>query len=103
LSSLKMQEVLDEAAVRFDRIVVDSPAVIAVADARVLTRLMDRTVYIVQWGRTPRNLALRGFDMLHQSGGFVVGPVFAQVDGVSEAYGGSSYIRNYMYDSQRYL
>lgn len=98
LSTPRMEEMLCEAAMRFDRVVVDSPAVIAVADARILTGLVDRTVYIVQWRRTPRNLALVAFDMLRQSGGFVVGPIFVQVDGVSKAYGGSPYIKNYMAD-----
>ena len=96
LSTPKMVEVLREAAARFDRIIVDSPAVLAVADARVLTGLVDRTVYIIQWRRTPRNLALTAFDMLRRSGGSMVGPVFVQVDGGSEVYGGSSYVKTYM-------
>ncbi len=98
LSNPRMEEMLREAAIRFDRVIVDSPAVIAVADARILTGMVDRTVYVVQWRRTPRNLARMAFDMLRQSGGLVVGPVFVQVDGVSAAYGGSSYIKNYMGD-----
>jgi len=96
LSNVRMQHLLREWGSQFDRIIVDSPAVLAVADGRILTGLVDRTIYIVKWGRTPRRLAFLGLEMLRQSGGRLIGPVFVQVDGLTEAYGGAAYVQNYL-------
>jgi succinoglycan biosynthesis transport protein ExoP len=86
LASAAMLRFLRYAEQRFDRIIIDSPPVLAVADARVLTALVSRTIYIVRWRSTPRGLARLGLEMLRQSGGQVLGPIFVQVDRANTPY-----------------
>jgi polysaccharide biosynthesis transport protein len=86
LASARMQQLLSKAEQQFDRVIIDSPPVLAVADARILTALVSRTMYIVRWGTTPRRLARLGLEVLRQSGGNVLGPIFVNVDGASTPY-----------------
>ncbi len=86
LAGEAMQQLLREAEHRFERVVIDAAPVLAVADARVLTALASQTIYVVRWGSTPRRFAKLGLEMLRQSGGKVVGPIFVQVDGTSAPY-----------------
>jgi polysaccharide biosynthesis transport protein len=98
LSNDKMLQVLQVRG--FDRIIIDSPAVLAVADARILTSLVNQTIYLVRWRLTPRHLAVLGLEMLRRSGGSIIGPVFVQVDNLTEAHGGASYVRNYLSNAE---
>jgi capsular exopolysaccharide synthesis family protein len=86
LASARMQQVLAMVQRQFDRVIIDSPPVLAVADARILTALASRTMYIVRWGSTSRRLARLGLELLRQSGGKVLGPIFVNVDGASTPY-----------------
>ena len=36
--------------------ILDGPPVMAVSDARIISRLADYTVFIVQWAKTPREV-----------------------------------------------
>jgi succinoglycan biosynthesis transport protein ExoP len=96
LSGSRMQALLTELHRDYDRIVIDSPAVLAVADARLLTGLATWTVYLVKWASTPRRLALLGLTMLRRSGGTLFGPVFVGVDYRTFALGGASHVRSYL-------
>ena len=95
LSSSRMQALLTELHRDYDRIVIDSPAVLAVADARLLTGLATWTVYLVKWASTPRRFALLGLTMLRRSGATLFGPVFVGVDDRTFALGGASHVRSY--------
>lgn len=93
LASAKLEALLNTVAQRFDRIVIDSPPVLSVADARVLTALANRTMYIVRWGSTPRRLARLGYEVLRQSGGKVLGPIFINVDAATTPYSSAPVLR----------
>lgn len=41
---------------RYGLVILDGPPVMAVADARIIARLADYTVFIVQWAKTPREV-----------------------------------------------
>ena len=41
---------------RYDLVILDGPPVMAVSDARIIARLADYTVFIVQWAKTPREV-----------------------------------------------
>jgi polysaccharide biosynthesis transport protein len=96
LSSSRMQALLMELHRNYDRIVIDAPAVLGVADARLLTGLATWTVYLVKWAFTPRRLALLGLTMLRRSGATLFGPVFVGVDHRTFALGGASHVRSYL-------
>ncbi len=41
---------------RYDLVILDSPPVMAVSDARIISQLADYTIFIVHWARTPRDV-----------------------------------------------
>lgn len=65
---------------RYDRIVIDSPPVLAVSDTRVLARLADRVVYLVKWNSTPRDAVYNGMKLLRSAGVAVFGVALSQVN-----------------------
>ena len=80
LGSQIMGELLRDCESCYDRVVIDSPPVLATADARVLTGLAALTIYLIRWRSTPRRLACLGFEVLRASGGTLVGPIFVETD-----------------------
>jgi len=79
-SSHRMQQIVDMLTTHYDLIVVDTPPVMAVADARIIGRLVDKTVFVVRWNKTPRKVAKAAMEQLHRAGVDVAGVVLQQVD-----------------------
>ncbi|WP_247872237.1 polysaccharide biosynthesis tyrosine autokinase [Azospirillum sp. TSO35-2] len=80
LGSSRMQQLLSRLSVDYDRIVIDSPPVLAVSEGKLLAALADQTVFIVRWGMTKRGTAMAGLKEVVEAGGEVVGVLFSQVD-----------------------
>ena len=79
-SSHRMEQIVQELKSRYDLVVVDAPPVMAVADARIIGRLMDKTLFVVRWEKTPRKAASAALDQLRLYGTDVAGIVLQQVD-----------------------
>jgi capsular exopolysaccharide synthesis family protein len=97
-SSLRMRHILDDLKSRYDLIVIDAPPVMAVADARIIGRLVDKTLFVVRWDKTPGKVAKAALEQLQRHGTDVAGTVLQQVD-VSRygrlGQGGSGYYYHY--------
>lgn len=94
LASPGVRSVVDALSKNFDLIIVDSPPLMAVADARILAPQVDSTVLVVRWGKTHRNVVGLGLKKLFETGAKVSGVVLAQVDSKKHAqygYGDSAY------------
>jgi capsular exopolysaccharide synthesis family protein len=65
---------------RYSRIVLDSPPILAVADPRVLGRLVDRVIYLVRWDSTPRDAVRNGIKALTGAGVTIYGMALSQVN-----------------------
>ena len=66
-SSLAFQSMIDKAREMYDVIIIDTPPVMVVPDARVIAQYADTVLFCVKWRSTPRELvrsSLRMFDML---------------------------------------
>jgi uncharacterized protein involved in exopolysaccharide biosynthesis/Mrp family chromosome partitioning ATPase len=63
-----LAEVLLELRGRYDLVLVDSPPSAVVADTRLLAGLVDATLFFVQWGKTPIELAQNEFNTLLADG-----------------------------------
>lgn len=75
-----MRRLVGDLAKRFELVVIDSPPVLSVADARVLAQVADRTVFLVRWGSTRRQDAATGIKHLSEAGAHIAGVVLTRVD-----------------------
>ena len=89
-ASQRMKNILDELKRDFDLVILDSPPVMAVTDSRVLSRMVDKTLFVLRWDATPRKVVKAGLQQMAQSGADnVAGIILQQVD--LKQYGSSSY------------
>lgn len=102
ISTPRMLEFLDEMRRRYDVVLMDSPPVMAVTDAQILSKITDGTIMIVASGQTQSELAKRSRDLIQKVGGRIVGAVLNNFN-LSNSYGSYyKYYRyyNYYYDSK---
>jgi succinoglycan biosynthesis transport protein ExoP len=64
LESHAMKAALATFADRYDLVLLDSPPVMAVSDARIISQLADYTIFIVHWARTPRDVVTSAMSAL---------------------------------------
>ncbi len=75
LSSRAMHDFMTEALGIFDIIIFDTPPVLAVTDAQVLSSQADGTVLVVASGTTEKDAALEAKDLLQKSQARILGVV----------------------------
>ena len=75
LSGVRMRVLLQELVQRFDIVILDTPPVLATADARILGALSDGVLLVVRAGQTERLAAQRAQNQLNQAGARVLGVV----------------------------
>ena len=80
LASDRMRRLLKDVASRYDLVIVDSPPVLSVSDARVLSQMMDKTVFLVHWGNTRRHDVMMGVKQLVEAGADMAGVVLSRVN-----------------------
>ncbi|MFC1720146.1 GumC family protein, partial [Pseudomonadota bacterium] len=79
-SSQRMEHIVEMLKSRYDLVIIDTPPVMAVADARIIGRLVDKTIFVVRWDKTPRKVARAAMEQLHRAGVDIAGVVLQQVD-----------------------
>ena len=79
LGSKRMRETLRAVQEHCDLVLLDSPPVLPVADAMVLSGLVDATLLVARAGMTTRSGAHRAVELLHQVGAPLVGTVLSAV------------------------
>ncbi|NCO87097.1 MAG: polysaccharide biosynthesis tyrosine autokinase [Rhodobacterales bacterium] len=105
-SSESFQTTLDTMRAAYDYIIIDTPPVLVVPDARVIGPLVDAVVYTVRWDNTPRAQVQEGLKQFRSVNIPVTGLVLSQINprgmkryGYGDQYGAySRYARGY-YDS----
>ena len=80
ITSPRMADLLSEVGRRWDIVILDSPPVLVVSDARYLASLVDVTVYVIKWVDTKRDVAMLGYQQIQEVGGHVAGVVLSMVD-----------------------
>jgi capsular exopolysaccharide synthesis family protein len=88
LSSSAMESMLRELRTRFKFVVIDSPPVLPVTDAIILSTLVDGVVFIIESGGTERGAVRRARKILHNAGTNVLGIVLNKVDVQHNGYYG---------------
>jgi capsular exopolysaccharide synthesis family protein len=80
LSSSAMESMLRELRKRFKFVVIDSPPVLPVTDAMILSTLADGVVFVIESGVTVRGAVTRARKILQNVGANVLGIVLNKVD-----------------------
>src|SRR5438874_2268793 len=91
LSSPDMARLVEELRQRFEHIVLDSPPILLMTDATVLSILSDGVVLVVEGGVTPLGAVLRAHRIIENAGGKILGVVLNKVDVRRGTYYGSYY------------
>ncbi len=97
LNSPRLKELIEHVSEQFDRIIFDSPPVIAVTDAAILARLSDGVIFTVHGGHAHRDLVKRGIDGLRNVGGHVFGVILNNVNIYRASYYDYYYYNYYRY------
>jgi capsular exopolysaccharide synthesis family protein len=100
LASSKMSDVVDHLSEQFAMVILDTPPVVAVTDAAVLSSKVSGTVLVCRWGVTDRSLAMHAADLLRKVNARVVGVVLNNID-VYHRYGSYGHYYHYYYASER--
>jgi len=79
-SSEKFHGFLAEMREIYDYIVIDTPPVLVVPDARVIAQSVDAVLYSVKWDATPKSQVLYGLKMFETVNTPVTGLILAQID-----------------------
>ena len=91
LSSERMRLLVNHLVEQFDYVVIDTPPIGPVIDPAIVAKLADKTIFVVRWGTTPRELVTSAVKQLsnHKR---VAGVVLnAVVQSRAKKYGGEYY------------
>ncbi len=100
LSGVRMRVLLQELAKSFDLVILDTPPVLATADAGILAALADGVLLVVRAGQTDRVAAKRAHQQLVNVGARVVGTVLNDPGGEVSQYGDYYYPYDYAVEEQ---
>ncbi len=100
LSGVRMRVLLSELAKHFDLVILDTPPVLATADAGILAALADGVVLVVRAGQTDRVAAKRAHQQLVNVKARVVGTVLNDPGGEVSQYGDYYYPYDYAVEEQ---
>jgi capsular exopolysaccharide synthesis family protein len=80
LGSAVLRRLIAGLRLRYELIVIDSPPLIGVTDARLLLPLADATLYLVRWGATQQQDVAAALRTLREARGPLVGAALTMVD-----------------------
>ena len=100
LGSDRMREVLAEARDTFDVVLFDSPPLLAVTDAAVLSTMVDGVILVVRVGSTSREAVRRAAAHLRAVHSRVLGAVLNDIDATGGSYYGGYGYYAYSYHPQ---
>ena len=79
-SSEKFRAFIAEARAQYDVVIVDTPPVLVVPDARVIAGAVDAVIYVVNWDTTARSQVQHGIRQFDQGERPVTGLALSQID-----------------------
>ena len=94
VASERMKAFLEEARSRYDVVMLDSPPVVAVTDAAILTTRADATIVVVSSGMTGRSELKRALGLIESVGSHVLGVILNGLD-IKKMYGSYYYYFHY--------
>jgi capsular exopolysaccharide synthesis family protein len=79
LSSGAMRSLMSEAMAAYDFVLVDSPPMLNIADARILAAMVEGAILVVKESGTPRGMVQRALGQIRDAGAPLVGVVLNAV------------------------
>lgn len=101
ISSARMIEVLKFASEHYDLVFLDSPPILSVSDAAVISSIADQTILLIEWNKTDRDLVFQAIDCVHLNKGTVTGVVLNKVNLASIKSFGYNHSK-YFIDAEKY-
>jgi tyrosine-protein kinase Etk/Wzc len=98
LGSARMEALIAQMMEEFAMVVFDTPPVVAVTDAALLSRKVDGVLLVCRWGQTDRHLLIAAADLMRKVGASMVGVVMNNID-VYHRYGSYGHYYHYYYYS----
>ena len=88
-SSKRFGHFVEELRVHYDVVIIDTPPILVVPDARVIGQLADAIVYVVHWNKTTRSQLEAGLGALASVDLQLSGLSLSQIDiKMARGYGG---------------
>lgn len=97
LSAERMRLLMREATLEYGFVIVDSPPVLQVSDARILATMVEAVILVVDGAETPREMVQRAQAYARHVGASVIGVVLNNLDVRSQ---GDYYYGYYHYDDR---
>lgn len=94
LHSERFKNFIEQLTQRFDRVIIDSPPVVAVTDSAIISTLVDGIVFVVRAFKTSKHLSAQGLRALRDVEAPIVGAVLNAVNLNRAEY---SYYQHYYY------
>ncbi len=105
-ASLRMKSIIDDLREQFDLVILDSAPIMAVPDTRILTRLVDKTIFVLNWDSTPKKVVHSALHLLSKDGHANVAGIVLQKVNLQQygryGYGDSGYYYHYGHYNQYY-
>ena len=95
LCSMKMDATIKRFREEFDYVVIDSPPVLPITDATIISSLTDGVIMVVECDATSRAALNRACRVMEHSGGKILGTVLNKVDIKRDGYYGYRYYHGY--------
>jgi capsular exopolysaccharide synthesis family protein len=94
----RLREFIIQCKGRYDKVILDSPPIIGISDASVLTSVVDGVLLVIQHRRNPQSMVVRARQIIDGLKTPILGVVLTQVpEGAGDDYG--YYTKNYAYYS----
>ena len=87
LSTGRFKEIVAEASEHFDRIIIDGPPVLGLADAALLASVAGNVMMVVESGRTRTRGAREAIERIQATGAHIVGATLTKSTGEASRYG----------------
>jgi polysaccharide biosynthesis transport protein len=103
LAGPKLGLLLTEAAESFEIVIIDAPPIMGLADAPILSAVVDATVLVVEGAKTRRNVVRDALKRLHFSRARIVGGVLNKYHAKHAPHYGYDYGYGYGQGAEKYL
>lgn len=100
VTSDALKKLIAEVEKKYDRIVIDSPPILAVSDPLIIASFADGLLYVTKFDRTKRHLSKKCLEQLQNGGANIIGAIINEVDLRKARY--SYYYNNYYYQNRYY-